>query len=557
MSDLMIEVESLTKDYGYTRAVDKVSFSVRRGEVLGFLGPNGAGKSTTMKILTCFLAPTAGRAVVAGHDVFDDSLEVRKRVGYLPEDTPIYRDMTVVEFLQFAAEMRGMDRHKAAGRIKEIGTRCGLGDVAGKLVGELSKGFRQRVGLAQAILHDPDIVILDEPTSGLDPNQIVEIRSLIKEIGREKTVILSTHILPEVQATCSRVVIISGGKLVADGTPDELRARERGGRYRVVVEIERRPQGRHPRTARQPGRGHALRGDRGRGRLAHVRDRRGRRPATCASRSSARPSTTAGRCWSWGASPPAWKTFSVTSPPEKRSSHEPRNGHCAAGDPHLFQFARRVHRRHACSRSSRATVLHAAVRGEAGRACAASSSNMPMLFMFLAPAITMRLLADEKSSGTLELLITMPVRDWEVVVGKFLAAMALLVTTLALTLVFAITVRALGPLDRGPAIGGYLGLLLMGGAYVSIGVMGSAFTRNSIVAFIIAFAISFVLFLFGQVTSSCRRPLQPLASFLGIGNHFENISRGVIDTRDVIYYLSVMGVCLLLATLSLESRRWR
>ena len=236
MSDLMIEVESLTKDYGYTRAVDKVSFSVRRGEVLGFLGPNGAGKSTTMKILTCFLAPTAGRAVVAGHDVFDDSLEVRKRVGYLPEDTPIYRDMTVVEFLQFAAEMRGMDRDKAAGRIKEIGTRCGLGDVAGKLVGELSKGFRQRVGLAQAILHDPDIVILDEPTSGLDPNQIVEIRSLIKEIGREKTVILSTHILPEVQATCSRVVIISGGKLVADGTPNELRARERGGRYRVVVE---------------------------------------------------------------------------------------------------------------------------------------------------------------------------------------------------------------------------------------------------------------------------------------------------------------------------------
>ena len=236
MSDLMIEVEGLTKNYGYTRAVDKVSFSVRRGEVLGFLGPNGAGKSTTMKILTCYLAPTAGRAMVAGHDVFDDSLEVRKRVGYLPEDTPIYRDMTVVEFLQFAAEMRGMDRDKADARIKEIGRRCGLGDVAGKLVGELSKGFRQRVGLAQAILHDPDIVILDEPTSGLDPNQIVEIRSLIKEIGREKTVILSTHILPEVQATCSRVVIISGGKLVADGTPDALRARERGGRYRVVVE---------------------------------------------------------------------------------------------------------------------------------------------------------------------------------------------------------------------------------------------------------------------------------------------------------------------------------
>jgi ABC-2 type transport system ATP-binding protein len=236
MSDVMIEVAGLTKDYGVHRAVDQVSFNVRRGEVLGFLGPNGAGKSTTMKMLTCYLSPTAGRAKVAGHDVFDQSIEVRRHIGYLPEDTPIYRDMTVVEYLRFAAELRGMEADKISGRIKEIGLRCGLGDVAGKLVGELSKGYRQRVGLAQAMLHDPDILILDEPTSGLDPNQIVEIRSLIKEIGQEKTVILSTHILPEVQATCSRILIISGGKLVADGTPDSLRAREKGGRYRVVVE---------------------------------------------------------------------------------------------------------------------------------------------------------------------------------------------------------------------------------------------------------------------------------------------------------------------------------
>jgi len=236
MSDVMIQVDNLTKDYGAFRAVNRVTFNVRKGEVLGFLGPNGAGKSTTMKMLTCYIAPTEGTASIAGYDVFDQSLEVRQRLGYLPEDTPLYRDMTVVEFLEFAAEMRGMERDKRSARIKEIGVRCGLSDVAGKLVGELSKGFRQRVGLAQAMLHDPDILILDEPTSGLDPNQIVEIRSLIKEIGREKTVILSNHILPEVQATCSRVLIISGGKLVADGTPDELRARERGGRYRVVVE---------------------------------------------------------------------------------------------------------------------------------------------------------------------------------------------------------------------------------------------------------------------------------------------------------------------------------
>jgi len=236
MADVMIKVENLTKEYGPTRAVDQVSFNVRKGEVLGFLGPNGAGKSTTMKILTCFLAPTAGSAQVAGYDVFDQSLEVRQHVGYLPEDTPLYKDMTVLEHLEFAANMHGMKGDRVHARIKEIGGRCGLSDVAGKLVGELSKGYRQRVGLAQAMLHDPDILILDEPTSGLDPNQIAEIRALIKEVGKEKTVILSTHILPEVQATCSRMLIISGGKLVADGTPDDLRAREKATRYRLVLD---------------------------------------------------------------------------------------------------------------------------------------------------------------------------------------------------------------------------------------------------------------------------------------------------------------------------------
>jgi ABC-2 type transport system permease protein len=182
---------------------------------------------------------------------------------------------------------------------------------------------------------------------------------------------------------------------------------------------------------------------------------------------------------------------------------------------------------------------------------------MPLLYMFMVPAITMRLLADEKGSGTLEMLITMPVRDWEVVVGKFLAAMALVASALGLTLVFAITVKLLGPLDRGPAIGGYIGLLLMGGAYVAIGVMTSAFTRNSIVAFIAAFGISFALYLFGRLTQFVPQSLQPILAFLSIDGHFENVGRGVIDTRDVIYYLSVIGGCLLVATTSLESRRWK
>ena len=182
---------------------------------------------------------------------------------------------------------------------------------------------------------------------------------------------------------------------------------------------------------------------------------------------------------------------------------------------------------------------------------------MPLLFMFMIPAITMRLLADEKASGTLELLITMPVRDSEVVIGKFLAAMALLCTAIGLTLVFALTVKSLGPLDRGPTIGGYLGLVLMGGAYVSIGVMASALTRNSIVSFIVAFAISFALYLLGRLTQFLPQALQKLVAYLSIDGHFENIGRGVIDTRDLIYYFSVMVVCLLIATLSLESRRWK
>jgi ABC-2 type transport system ATP-binding protein len=235
-SPTLIRVEHLSKSYGTHRAVEDISFDVPKGEVLGFLGPNGAGKSTTMKMLTCYLAPTAGRAEVAGFDVFSQSLEVRRRVGYLPEDTPLYKDMLVLEYLDYVTELRKVPRAERRPRIKRIGEITGITKVLGKKIGELSRGYRQRVGLTQAMVHDPDILILDEPTSGLDPNQIVEIRQLIKELGQSKTVILSTHILPEVQATCSRVVIIADGRLVADGRPDDLVAREHANVFRIVVE---------------------------------------------------------------------------------------------------------------------------------------------------------------------------------------------------------------------------------------------------------------------------------------------------------------------------------
>ncbi|MFO0576339.1 MAG: ATP-binding cassette domain-containing protein [Polyangia bacterium] len=233
----MIHVEGLTKHYGPVVAVGGISFDVRAGEVLGFLGPNGAGKTTTMKILTSFLAPTAGQAEIAGYDVFDQALEARARIGYLPEGTPLYRDMTVLEYLQFIADIRQLERgDKRTRRLKQVVEQCGIGDRLGFLIGELSKGFKQRVGLAQAILHEPEVLILDEPTSGLDPNQIVDIRQVIRDIGKEKTVIFSTHIMQEVQAVCSRVLIISKGKIAADGRPDDLQ-RKAQGQMELVVEI--------------------------------------------------------------------------------------------------------------------------------------------------------------------------------------------------------------------------------------------------------------------------------------------------------------------------------
>ena len=232
---IMIEVKNLAKAYGAKRAVDDISFDVPSGEVLGFLGPNGAGKSTTMKMLTCFLAPTAGDALVGGTSVLEHSVEVREKIGYLPENTPLYQDLTPLEYLQFASALRKMDGARTEKRLSEISEVCGLYEVLGQPISELSKGYKQRVGLALAMIHDPPILILDEPTSGLDPNQIVEIRELIKEIGKEKTVILSTHILPEVQATCGRVIIIHDGCLVADGSPDELAHGESGNTYRVVM----------------------------------------------------------------------------------------------------------------------------------------------------------------------------------------------------------------------------------------------------------------------------------------------------------------------------------
>ncbi len=232
-----IVITNLSKSYGSQKAVDGISFSVKAGEILGFLGPNGAGKTTTMKMITHYIAPESGEVEIGGRSLRAYPDDLKRHIGYLPENNPLYADMPVMDYLEFCAALQGVPREEIPGRVEEMVRVCGLQIEQHKLIGELSKGYRQRVGLAQAMIHDPSILILDEPTSGLDPNQIVEIRELIRELGREKTVILSTHILPEVEATCDRILIINRGRIVADGTPETLRKQLQGSEM-LMVRIE-------------------------------------------------------------------------------------------------------------------------------------------------------------------------------------------------------------------------------------------------------------------------------------------------------------------------------
>ena len=233
----MIKVEGLTKRYARNVAVDNISFEVEKGQIVGFLGPNGAGKTTTMRVLTCFLPPTSGTANVAGFDVLEAPLEVKRRIGYLPETPPVYPEMEVSEYLSFVGQLKGIGSADIKRRVDEVEDRCALGDVRKKLIGKLSKGYRQRVGLAQAIIHNPDVLILDEPTSGLDPKQIIEIRALLKQLSGDHTIILSTHILSEVEHSCERVIIISQGKLVAIDSVASLTSRLRGSEA-VSLEVQ-------------------------------------------------------------------------------------------------------------------------------------------------------------------------------------------------------------------------------------------------------------------------------------------------------------------------------
>ena len=561
----MIEVHDLTKYYGPKVALQDVSFEAARGDILGLLGPNGAGKSTTMRILTGFFPPTSGTARIAGFDVVERSLEVRRRIGYLPENVPLYTDMTVVAYLDFVARAKDVSQRRAS--IEWAMDAARVDHVAGSVIGRLSKGYRQRVGLAQALLGDPEVLILDEPTVGLDPNQIIETRQLIKALGGDRTIILSTHILPEVSMVCNKVVIINRGTRGGGGHAGGADPAPGGGRARG------------PRRA-GPGRGSgdppagAARGGL-RLSLAHLQRgaalRAGRR-AGGGHPGGRRRRGGAGGMGAAGAAQPEPQPGGHLPP----ADHHRRRGHGVTGATTALRRGWNatwaVTRKELYSYlvSPMAYVVAAVfllVNGFIFYLIIASpqaeASLRPLLpttaflLLLLIPVLTMRLLAEEKSTGTIELLMTFPITDTQVVLGKFLATFLVYLLMLLPTLVYVGVIRVFGGNEWGPLVSAYLGLVLLGGAFIAVGMFTSSLTRNQIVAGVLGIGILLLLWVLGAGSTVLGPRLSAVIAYLSLNDHFQNFGQGVIDLKDVIFYLTFTAGALFLTIRIQESSRWR
>src|SRR3989454_92022 len=503
----MIQVDRLTKSYGPVTAVHDVSFNVEKGEIVGFLGPNGAGKSTTMRILACFMSASSGTVRIAGYDVFRESLKVRKRIGYLPENVPLYGDLRVAPYLDFVAEVKGVGRAERRRRVAEAMERCLITDVQHRLIGRLSKGYRQRVGLAQAILGDPEVLILDEPTIGLDPKQITEIRSLIKSFAGRHTAILSTHILPEASLGC--------GGAGARRARRDLRAR-----LPAAVEPARAQAGGddargglHPRGGRRAG-------------------GRGVEPV---------------RIWPifkkemrlYFTSPVAYVVVAIFA--------------LIAGYFFYSIFA-------FFTLASMQSMMNPAMARELNVTDSVMRplfSNISVILLLLMPLVTMRQFAEERRSGTIELLLTYPVRDGAVLAAKYLAALALYGLMLMLTLLYPGIVVAFARLEWGPVATGYVGLLLMGSTFIAVGLFASSLTENQIVASITTFGILLILWIIGWSADYVGGAWGKVLQHLSILEHNDNFAKGVLDTKDVLYYVNFIALALFLTLRALEARRWK
>jgi ABC-2 type transport system ATP-binding protein len=537
----MIKVEGLTKKYAGITAVNDLNFTVEKGEIVGFLGPNGAGKSTTMRILSCYLSATSGRASVAGFDVASQSREVRSRVGYMPENVALYPEMRVQEYLEYRAALKGVRGRRNRQRVNAVKELCNLRDVEQKLIGALSKGYRQRVGLADALLHDPDLLILDEPTIGLDPNQIRQVRQLIKDLGKRHTILLSTHILSEVEMTCSRVLIIDRGRIAASDTPEALagRVRTAGG---IRAEIHAEAGDLEKALAALPG-----------VRKAEVE-----------------------------AMPDGWQGCVLRTDAEHESRAGLRRNHPIGGTAmNFFTLLNREIRAYFLSPVAWVVMFffllltgfnfYAGVaalnRGPSEVTVVEAFFNTVFFwfgFVLIFPLITMRLFSEEYKMGTIEPLMTAPVRDSQVVLAKYGGALffyiVLWLPSLLYFAVFTRVTRLEAAGAAGPFLGAYVMLLLIGMFYLAVGCLASALTRNQIVAAIMSFTVITLFFFTGLLNFfllNVTPALRELTAYFSALEHMSEASRGFFDSRPVVFYLSLTVFVLFLTFHVFQSRRWR
>ena len=577
----MVAVDGLSRRFGHLRAVDGISLTVDCGEVLGILGPNGSGKSTTMKMITGFLAPSAGRVEVCGIDVAIDPVAAQRRLGYLPEGAPAYGDITTAAYLRFIADARRL--FGAAGRraIGQVVERTSIAPVLHQPIETLSKGFKRRVGLAQALLHDPDVLILDEPTDGLDPSQKFEVRSLIREMSRHKAIVISTHILEEVEAVCSRALIIAEGRILADGTPEHF---ERRSRYFNAVSFSL------PRERAEP-----------------VRDELEALPevstveaddADGAVRELTVVPAHGGEILPRIAAMARERTWPVERlRPRQGLLDEVFRGLTADGhrrDPAPRQTASRgpaLSPRATTGLRDIWTVCRRELNGYLSTPIAyvfvvvfltfagaltfflgnflvlgqASLDGFfrfhPWLYLFLVPAIAMRLWAEERKSGSIELLLTLPVTTLSTVLGKFAAAWIVAGAGLALTGTFWLTVNYLGSPDNGVIAVGYAGSFVMAGSYLAISAFVSALTKNQVIAFIVAAALCFLFTASGLgvvlefFAGWAPEPVLDTVANLSFLEHFLDVSRGVVDVRDAVFFGSTIVFFLFANVVAVELRK--
>ena len=578
----MVAAEGLSRRFGHLLAVDGISLAVDRGEVLGILGPNGSGKSTTMKMITGFLAPSGGRVEVCGIDVAADSVAAQRRLGYLPEGAPAYGDITTAAYLRFIADVRRL--FGAAGRraIGDVVERTGIAPVLHQPIETLSKGFKRRVGLAQALLHDPDVLILDEPTDGLDPNQKFEVRSLIREMSRDKAIVISTHILEEVEAVCSRALIISEGRIVADGTPDHF---ERSSRLFNAVSLSLPRERAAPVRAELealPGVATVEEGDAG----GAVRELTVV-PADGGEILSTIAATAREREWPVERLRPYRGLLDevfrdLTANGERRDRAPPRRPtpRGSAPAPRAADALRdiwTVCRRELTGYLSTpiayvfvvvfltfAGALTFFLGNFLGRGQASLEGFFqfhPWLYLFLVPAIAMRLWAEERKSGSIELLLTLPVTTLSAVLGKFAAAWIVAGAGLALTGTFWLTVNYLGSPDNGVIAVGYAGSFVMAGGYLAISAFVSAMTKNQVIAFIVAAALCFLFTASGLgvvlefFAGWAPAPVLDTVANLSFLEHFRDVSRGVVDVRDAVFFASTIVFFLFANVVAVELRK--